>query len=277
MNFKIVADSSADMLSLSQVDFTSVPLKITVGDDTYVDDENLNVAEMVDVLDRFKGRSCTACPSPQEWVEAFGEADRVFCVTITSNLSGCCNAAKIAARDYENQHPGRKVFVVDTLSTGPEMQLIVEKIQEWILAGKSYEMICVEIMAYLSKTRQMFVLRSIKNLANNGRVNPALATLVGLLGIRIVGRASDQGTLQQLSKSRGDKKALAELLSYMKELGYQGGRVLIHHCENLPCAENLKKALENLYPKAQIVIDAARGLCSFYAEKGGLLIGFETA
>ena len=72
MNFKIVADSSADMLSLSQVDFTSVPLKITVGDDTYVDDENLNVAEMVDVLDRFKGRSCTACPSPQEWVSPVG-------------------------------------------------------------------------------------------------------------------------------------------------------------------------------------------------------------
>ena len=277
MNYKIVADSSGDMLALSQVDFASVPLKITVGEETYVDDETLNVSEMVAVLDRFKGASRTACPSPQEWLESFGDAERIFCVTITSNLSGSCNAAKIAAREYEEMHPERKVFVVDSLSTGPEMQLIVEKIQEWILAGKSYEMICTEIMAYLSKTRLIFVLQSIKNLANNGRVSPALAKLVGLLGIRIVGKASDQGTLQQLSKVRGDKKALAEVVSYMKELGYQGGRVLIHHCENLPCAENLKKALENLYPKAQIIIDAARGLCSFYAENGGLLIGFETA
>jgi len=277
MNFKIVADSSADMLSLSQVDFTSVPLKITVGDDTYVDDENLNVAEMVDVLDRFKGRSCTACPSPQEWVEAFGEADRVFCVTITSNLSGCCNAAKIAARDYENQHPGRKVFVVDTLSTGPEMQLIVEKIQEWILAGKSYEMICVEIMAYLSKTRLMFVLQSIKNLANNGRVNPALATLVGLLGIRIVGIASDHGDLQQMAKSRGDKRGMADMLKIMKDLGYKGGKVLIHHCENLPAAEAFKNKLLEFAPAAKVVVDTTAGLCSYYAEDGGMLVGFETA
>ena len=277
MNYKIVADSSADMLALAQVPFASVPLKITVGEETYVDDEALKVSEMVEVLDHFKGASRTACPSPEEFLEAFGAAERVFCITITSNLSGCCNAAKIAAREYEELHPERKVFVVDSLSTGPEMQLIVEKIQEWIVDGKSYEMICVEIMAYLSKTRLMFVLQSIKNLANNGRVSPALAKLVGLLGIRIVGKASDQGTLQQLSKNRGDKKALAEVLAYMKELGYQGGRVLIHHCENLPCAENLKKALEALYPKAQIIIGAARGLCSFYAEKGGLLIGFETA
>lgn len=277
MTYKIVADSSADLLSLSQVDFASVPLKITVGEETYVDDACLDTAAMVSALEHFHGRSCTACPGPQDWLEAFGQAERVFCITITSNLSGSCNAARIAAREYEEQHPDRRVFVIDTLSTGPEMALIAQKLQEMILAGRSYESICLEIMAYLSKTKLLFILQSIRNLANNGRVSPALAALMGLLGIRIVGQASDQGTLQQLSKARGDKKALAEALGFMKTLGYQGGRVLIHHCENLPCAESLKKALENLYPKAQIVIDAARGLCSFHAEKGGLLIGFETA
>lgn len=277
MTYKIVADSSADLLSLSQVEFASVPLKITVGEETYVDDARLDTAEMVSALEHFHGCSCTACPSPQDFLEAFGQAERVFCITLTSNLSGSCNAAKIAAREYEEQHPGRRVFVIDTLSTGPEMALIAQKLEEMILAGESYEGICLEIMAYLSKTKLLFILQSIRNLANNGRVSPALAALMGLLGIRIVGQASDQGTLQQLSKARGDKKALAEALGFMKMLGYQGGRVLIHHCENLPCAESLKKALEGLYPKAQIVIDAARGLCSFYAEKGGLLIGFETA
>ena len=116
MTYKIVADSSADLLTLSQTDFASVPLKITVGETTFVDDENLDVAGMVETLSHYKGRSVTACPSPEEFQAAFGEADRVFCVTITSNLSGSCNAARIAAREYEAAHPDRKVFVIDTLS-----------------------------------------------------------------------------------------------------------------------------------------------------------------
>lgn len=277
MKYKIVSDSTADLLTLSQVDFTSVPLKITVDDVTYVDDESLDLDGMVNHLNEFKGRSCTACPSPAEWHAAFGDADRVFAITITSTLSGSYNAAQVAAREYEEDHPDRKVFVIDSLSTGPEMALVIYKLEEMITAGMDYEDICREITDYLAHTRLMFVLHSIRNLANNGRVSPAVAALVGLLGIRIVGRASDHGDLQPMAKCRGDKRALSQLISDMASLGYKGGKVLIHHCGNLPGAQAVKDGLAKLYPQAQILIDRARGLCSFYAEDHGLLIGFEVA
>jgi len=80
-----------------------------------------------------------------------------------------------------------------------------------------------------------------------------------------------------MTKSRGDKRALNDLISSMKELGYQGGRVLIHHCDNLPNAEKLKQKLLELNPQTDVCISSAGGLCSYYAEDGGLLIGFETA
>jgi len=277
MRFKIVADSSADVLSLAKVEYASVPLKITIGDETYVDDEALDLEGMRQALRAYKGRTTTACPSPEDWTTAFDNADRVFCVTITSTLSGCCNSARLAARDYEAAYPDRKVFVIDTLSTGPEMALVIDKLEEMILAGMAYEDICKKIMSYLSTTRLMFILQSVRNLANNGRVSPAVAALVGLLGIRIVGRASDRGDLQPMTKSRGDKRALNDLISSMKELGYQGGRVLIHHCDNLPNAEKLKQKLLELNPQTDVCISSAGGLCSYYAEDGGLLIGFETA
>ena len=275
MTYKIVADSSADLLGLSHADFANVPLKITVGETTYVDDESLDVAEMVDTLSHYKGRSVTACPSPEEFQAAFGEADRVFCVTITSNLSGSCNAARIAAREYEAAHPDRKVFVIDSLSTGAEMTLLCEKLEEMIGEGLSYEEICWQSMAYLAKTRLMFSLQSIRNLANNGRVSPAVAKLVGLLNIRILGKASDEGTLENMAKARGDKKALNELFSLIQQLGYQGGRMRIHHCGNLPAAQQLKEKIQAMHPLANIRVAAMRGLCSFYAEAGGLIIGFE--
>lgn len=276
MRFKIVADSSSDVLSIAQAEYASVPLKITMGETTYVDDKAIDLEGMRQALRTYKGRTTTACPSPEDWTTAFDNADRVFCVTITSTLSGCCNSARLAARDYEAAHPDRKVFVIDTLSAGPELALIVYKLEEMILAGLEYDDICRKITDYLATTKLMFVLRSIRNLANNGRVSPAVAALVGLLGIRIVGRASDRGDLQPMTKSRGDKRALADLTASMQELGYKGGRVLIHHCDNVPYAEKLQEKLLGLFPKANIEISEAGGLCSYYAEDGGLLIGFET-
>lgn len=66
MTHRIVADSAADLLTLSLAPFSSVPLKITAGEHTYVDDEALDVSGMVNALRAFKGRSRTACPSPDE-------------------------------------------------------------------------------------------------------------------------------------------------------------------------------------------------------------------
>ena len=277
MQFKIVADSSSDVRGLKHVDFASAPLKITIGETTYVDDASLNVPALVQTLRTYKGRSITACPSPEDWLSCFGDAERVFCVAITSTLSGSCNAARLAARDYENAHPGRKVFVIDTLSAGPELALIVEKLEEMILEGRAYEAICDDIMDYLKTTKLTFMLQSVRNLANNGRVNSAVAALVGLLGIRIVGIASDHGDLQQMAKSRGDKRAMADMVKIMKDLGYKGGKVLIDHCENPEAAEAFEKKIHAEFPDAYVRVDTTNGLCSFYAEDGGMLVGFETA
>ena len=277
MQYKIVADSSSDIRALKHVAFASAPLKITVGDTTYVDDDKLNVSELTQTLRTYKGRSITACPSPEDWMECFGDADRVFCVAITSTLSGSCNAARLAARDYESAHPDRKVFVIDTLAAGPERALIVEKLEERIVEGREYEAICDDIKAYLSTTKLTFMLQSVRNLANNGRVNAAVAALVGLLGIRIVGIASDHGDLQQMAKARGDKRAMADMLKIMKDLGYKGGKVLIHHVENIAAAEVFRNKVLESFPQAKVGIDTTGGLCSYYAEDGGMLVGFETA
>ena len=274
MAFKIVADSSADLLSFPGVDFASVPLTIMAGERTFVDDATLDPREMLDYLATYKGRSTTACPNPDAWREAFGEADEVVCVTITSNLSGSCNAAQIAREDYLRLHPERKVLVVDSLSTGPEMVLIIEKLAELHLAGRSFEEIAQEIAEYQKRTHLTFALESLRSLVNNGRVSPAVAALAGLLNIRIVGIASDVGTLQPVSKCRGEKRTQQGLLNVMKERGFKGGKVRIAH-NNPPLAEIMTGLIREAAPDVDIQVYQARGLVSFYAEEGGILIGYE--
>ena len=269
----IVVDSSANMAADPCV--SSVPLKIITQRKEYIDDAKLNVAEMVWQLQTYNGTSSTACPSPQDWLDAFGGKTYVFCITITSGLSGSCNAANIAKADYEQAFPGRKVCVVDSLSTGGEMELIAERIQEWIEAGCSFEDICEKVKDYQQRTGLMFMLESMQNLANNGRVNKIVAKAAGILGIRMVGKASEVGTLEPMDKCRGEKKAIATLADRMVSMGYEGGRMRISHCLNPAAAESLKKTILAAYPGADVKIRPTGGLCSFYAEKGGMIIGFE--
>lgn len=275
MNIKIVADSSANLRTLEDNSIVSVPLTIRTDEREFVDDATLNIKEMTDYLAGYKGKSGSACPSSGDWYNAFGDAEYVFAVTITSNLSGAYNSARIAKEDYETDYPNRKVFLIDSLSTGGEMKLIVEKIQELHANGLSFEEICDAVTEYQKKTHLAFILKSLTNLANNGRVSPAVAKLAGFLNINVVGIASDLGTLEQKEKARGEKKAIAALRKIMDNMGYAGGKVRIDHCFNKEDALKIRDLILSSFPAADIVIGENHGLCSFYAEKGGVLVGFE--
>lgn len=275
MNYRIVADSSANLLTFDGIPFASVPLKIVTDEREYIDNATLDTAAMLADLAAYKGRSGTSCPNVGEWVEAFGDAEYVFAVAITSNLSGCYNAAVQAKAVYEEAHPGRKVCCLDSLSVGPEMALIVEKLKELIDDGKDFDHIEAEVREYMKRTHLLFMLESVENLAKNGRVNPLIAKAVGFLGIRIVGKASDVGTLQQLYKCRGEKKGLETILKEMEAHGFQGGKVRIAHCFNESGAKALLELVRASYPNIEATIIPFTGLCSFYAENGSVMIGFE--
>jgi len=272
---KIVSDSASNITVLEKVSFTSVPIRVLTDKKEYVDDSEAGVATMVEELSVYKGKSRTSCPAPGDYIEAFGDEDEIFVTTITSGLSGSYNSAMVAKQQYEDENPGKKVFVIDSLSAGPEIGLIIYKLRELILAGNDFDTISKEIMEYKKRTMLSFSLENLANLANNGRVNPAVAKIVGFVGIRLVGRASLEGTLQPTDKSRGEKKALITIMSNMKKHGYIGGRVLIDHCQNPGAAAELKAMLQAEFADADIQIGTNKALCSFYAEKGGVLVGYE--
>lgn len=275
MQYKIAADSSANMRAFDGVEFANVPLKIITKEKEYVDDEQLDVAQMVADLKAYKGTSGSSCPNVYDWLNAFGDAENVFAVTITSSLSGSYNAARQAAEEYGLAHPGRKVCVIDSLTAGPELRLICEKVREGIFAGRSFEEIEADTRAYMKHTHTIFALQSLNNLARNGRVNGAVAKLAGVLGIWVVGKGSDEGTLQQEHKCRGEKRAAEAAYADMKTHGFQGGKVRMSNCLNDSVTDRLEALIRGDYPDAEITCEPTTGLCSFYAEQGGMIIGYE--
>lgn len=275
MKYKIVSDSSSDLSKHCTDDFASVPLKIICEKKEYVDDASLDVPLMVTELLDYRGKLSTSCPSPQEWENAFSDAENIFCITISGALSGSYNAALIAKNNYESEHPDRHVYIIDSLSTGPGMKLIIEKLREMIDADMAFEDICTQIERYKRKTELLFMLQSIKNLANNGRIPVAIAKLTGLLNIRMIGRASEEGKIELVDKCRGEKKAIRSVFQHILELKYAGKKLRIGHCMNEFFANEVKHFILEKFPDADIEIYELGGLDSFYAEKGGVIIGFE--
>ena len=271
---KIVTDSSSDVLKIGYEHFASAPLKIITSEREFTDDASVDVDGMVSYLSSYKGKSQTSCPNTNDWLAAFGDADDVFCITITSGLSGSYNSACIAKRTYE-ENSDKRVFVIDSLSTGPEMWLIIEKLEDYISEGLAFEEICQKITDYQKTTGLLFILKSVRNLANNGRVSSILAKIIGIAGICIVGRASDVGTLETTSKCRGEARAVETVFADLEKRGFCGGKVSIGHCQNEAAANSLKSLIAKKYANSMIEIHPLRALCSFYAEKGGLVVGFE--
>lgn len=280
--FHIVADSGCDVFELAGVSFATAPLTIRTDQREYVDDASLDTKEMVEYLHSYKGRSSTACPSTADWMDSFtlkdGSApDELYVITLTSGLSGTYNSACVAAKDFQEKYPDSKVAVFDSLSVGPEMLLLAEKIRELKAAGKTFEEVEEAVHSYSKTTRLFFALKSLHNLAENGRVNKIVAAAAGVLGISVLGTASTVGQIESLSKARGDKKMIACLLGEMRKAGYQGGKVRISHSENEEFAAKIKAAIIADYPQAEVEYYPVRGLCSFYCERGGVVVGLETA
>ena len=275
MEYRIVTDSSANAFALADAALVSVPLKIVTAEKEYVDDAALDVDAMIDDLQRYKGKSGSSCPNVSEWLDAFAGAQNIFVFTITRNLSGSYSAALQAAEEYRAQNPAARIYVADTLSVGPEVLLQMEALRDGAAAGMGFDALCSLLEDYAKHTHLLFALKSLTNLARNGRVSPVVAKMAGILGIRLVGKASDEGTLEPLHKCRGEEKALETMVAEMVRAGYDGGAVRIAPCQADATAAALKALLRARWPKADIRIAPCTALCSFYAESGGILVGYE--
>lgn len=279
MEWMIVSDSSCEIRTLPDVapgaEFALVPFKIRVGEREFVDLPTLNTQTMLQAMTDYNGASTTACPSPEEWAEQFLKADKSIALTISHNLSGSYNAALAAREMVLEEHPEKQIFVLDTLSCSGALAGAAELASSLIQRGADFETVCTEISAWSSKGHIMFALASFDNLAKAGRVSRVVGFIAGRLNMRVLGRRTEEGTIDFFFKTRGESRVLAKILEQMSDDGYDGSRpVLISNCNNEEAAALLKHGIHAKWPDARVDIVPCSGLCSFYAQDQGIIITY---
>ena len=147
--------------------------------------------------------------------------------------------------------------------------LCVHELERLAREGVDFDEAVARANTFLERTKILIALSSFDNLIKNGRMGKMTGFLARALGMWGIVTASEEGTIVVEGKARGTKKTVRELISCMKERGFA-----ISHCDNLAVAQTLKENILRLWGNSEIEIIPTRGLCSYYAERGGLIIGF---
>jgi len=278
----IAADSSCDLdksaFDCGNIGFETVPLTIRVGEKEFVDLPGTDPNDMLAAMKAHNGPTSSACPPPEMFAEQFRKADNSFCVTITSNLSGTYNCAVQAKEMVLEESPEKKIHIIDSLSTGGTMVLLIKKLRELIEQGLEFEEIVEKIDKYRDSMVILFSLATFDTLIKNGRMNPVVGLMATALNIHPVAY-NPGGVIEVMEKPRGEKKAINRIAALMSErFKFKPGTpIVITHCNNPNAAKTAEDVIKEKYgiTDDDIIRTECACLTTYYAGDQAVLVAFE--
>ena len=282
MSYKIVIDSCGELTDELKRDphYENVALELDVDDYHVMDDESFNQLEFLQKVKESPNSPKSSCPPPARFMDAFGENDHVYMITLSSQLSGSYNSAMLAKELYEEQQESEgekkrtRIHVFDSKSASIGETLIGMKIQEYEEAGETFERIIEKVEHYIADMNTFFVLESLETLRKNGRLSNLKAALVTALNIKPVLGSTAIGAIQQLGQARGMNKALESMVEKMLAVtkNCEEKVLAIAHCNCPDRAKRVKERIEKLAHFKNIVIVNTAGVSSMYANDGGVIL-----
>lgn len=276
MSFKIVCDSCTDLsIDLKKnPDFCTVPLMLHVNGRDFIDDETFNQSEFLAAMKASNTCPKSSCPSPESYMQHFDDADDIYVITLSSQLSGSYNSACLAKDLYLEDHSNKNILVIDSKSASVGQTLIALKIEELGKRGKTFAEITTEILKFRDDMGTKFVLESLDNLRKNGRLSNIQAIIASALNIKPIMGSTPEGTITKVDQARGMKRALAAMAKVIAEEVIDAEKKVlgIAHCNCRERAEQVKEEVLKLKKFKEVFIVDTAGVSSLYANDGGIVV-----
>lgn len=277
--YKIIIDSCGELTEELKADghYESVPLEMEVNGHRIVDDATFDQQDFLKKVKESPVGPKSSCPSPERYMEAFeGEAEHIYVVTLSKELSGSYNSAVLAKKLYEEEHgkDKKQIYVFNSRSASIGETLIGIRVQECEEAGMEFDKIVEVVEAYIGTQHTYFVLETLETLRKNGRLSNLKAFVANALNIKPVMGSTPEGTICQLAQARGMNKALKKMVEEaISKVDDSGERILaISHCNCPMRAKAVKEEIERITKFKKIIIADTAGISSMYANDGGVII-----
>nr|WP_288555594.1 DegV family protein [uncultured Mediterraneibacter sp.] len=277
MSYKVIVDSCGELTEQMKESgrFETAPLQLQVEDHIITDDDTFDQAAFLKLVAESPECPKSSCPSPESYMNSYHcDADHVYAVTLSAELSGSYNSAVLGKNLYEEEYGEKQIHVFNSRSASVGETLIALKIQECEEAGMEFEQVIEQVNAFIEEQHTYFVLESLEALRKNGRLTGIKALVATALNIKPVMGSTPEGTIYQLGQGRGIKKALAKMGdSVAAEAIHPEQKILaISHCNAPERAEAVRKMIqEKIQVKDSFIVDT-RGVSSLYASDGGIIV-----
>lgn len=266
----VVTDSTSDIPAtlLARYDISVVPLTVTFGNESFEDGVTITPPQFIERLRSVRDLPKTSQPASTKFGDAFREAidagKDVLCITISSELSGTFNAARIAAESFDAQ----RVRVVDSRSATMQAGWIVIDAARAVEGGADLDAAEKRAKDAIGRANCFAVLQTLDYVYKGGRIGRASHMVGSALGIKPVLNFID-GVLTPIERVRTWKRALARATELAASTGTPTD-IAVLHADNLKDAETTAENLRKRFPDANIVIDWVGSTIGTYAGPGAI-------
>lgn len=277
MEYRIIVDSCGELTDEMKKSgkFESASLTMEVDGVQIIDDETFDQADFLKRVAASPECPKSSCPSPERYMELYHcEAEHVYAVTLSSELSGSYNSAELGKKLYEEEYGEKQIHVFNSRSASVGETLIGLKIQECEEKGMSFEEVVSCVDTYIEEQHTYFVLENLDTLRKNGRLSGIKSLVATALNIKPVMGSTPVGSICQLGQGRGMKKALVKMADHvaLDAIRPEEKILAIAHCNCPERAAEMERLLrDRLKFKDCFIVDTA-GISSMYANDGGIIV-----
>ena len=224
--FQIVVDSAAnipaelvkkyDIRVISFVNYVNGKKVVCFDPDLTPEEERAKGREYYDAV-RAGADVKTGLVSSGDFEDLFRSileaGDDILYFSLSKNISGTYNSARIAAEELSESFPDRKIRLIDALNASLAQGILAIYASEMRAGGKSLDETADILSTYPAKMNGVFTVGDLKYLSRTGRISSSAALVGNLLNIKPILRGNKDGFIVQFKKCRGRKAALNTLVS----------------------------------------------------------------
>lgn len=254
-NFKIFSDSACDLEKqyLDKYDIGIIPYYVSFDNTEYLK-ENIDI-DIETFYNKFSSNNTspkTSLPSIVDYTEAFrphlDKGEDIICICLSSKLSGSFQSAQNAALLILEEYPNRNIVIIDSLQATGSQGIMVLQCAYMRDEGYSLEDTVNKLRDIALSSGVVFTIDNLEHLQRGGRIGKAAALAGTLLNIKPIIKL-ENGELIPISKARGRKKALSEVVKNTFEIidnkdNYDFGFIKYSYPED---ADFLRSTLNNDY------------------------------
>lgn len=283
-DYVILTDSSADLSAemVAELGVEVLPLTFTMGDNTYRNWPDNREMDPGDFYARLRGgaMATTAAVNVADYTEAMEPMLKagkdVLVLAFSSGLSATCHSAKIAAGELAEEHPDRKIYVVDTLCASLGQGLLVWYAAKLKQQGKTIEEVRDWTEEHKLNLCHWFTVDDLMFLKRGGRVSAATAVLGTMLAIKPVMHVDNEGHLIKVGTARGRNASLKALVDHMEEsvLDLKDQVIFISHGDCLADAQKVADDVKSRFGVETVIINYVGPVIGAHSGPGTVALFF---